>query len=58
LETFFELRMNRVDDFLHAAERTNTRRGYASAIQHFEVEWKGLLPATSEAIAVASRMIA
>jgi integrase len=51
LETFFELRMNRVDDFLHAAERTNTRRGYASAIQHFEVEWKGLLPATSEAIA-------
>ncbi|MCF8169172.1 MAG: tyrosine-type recombinase/integrase [Rhodoferax sp.] len=43
--------MSRVDEFLHAAERANTRRSYASAIQHFEVEWKGLLPATSEAVA-------
>jgi integrase len=43
--------MNRVDEFLHAAERANTLRSYASAIQHFEVEWQGLLPATSEAVA-------
>nr|WP_315189790.1 site-specific integrase [uncultured Albidiferax sp.] len=43
--------MNRVDEFIRAAERANTRRSYASAIQHFEVEWQGLLPATSEAIA-------
>lgn len=43
--------MSRVDEFISAAERTNTRRSYASAIQHFEIEWKGLLPATSEAVA-------
>ncbi len=29
----------------------NTRRSYASAIRHFEVEWGGLLPASSEAVA-------
>ena len=43
--------MSRVDEFISAAERTNTRRSYASAVQHFEVEWKGFLPATSEAVA-------
>lgn len=44
--------MNRIDEFIRAAERVNTQRSYASAIQHFEVEWKGLLPATSDAIAL------
>ncbi len=43
--------MSRIDEYVQAAERTNTRRSYASAIQHFEVEWQGLLPATSEAVA-------
>lgn len=43
--------MSRVDEFISAAERTNTLRSYASAVQHFEVEWKGFLPATSEAVA-------
>ena len=43
--------MNRLDQYIEAAERDNTRRSYASAIRHFEVEWKGLLPATPDAIA-------
>lgn len=43
--------MSRIDEFIQAAERTNTRRSYASAIQHFEVEWQGLLPATSDSVA-------
>ena len=42
--------MSLVDRYLDAAERANTRRSYASAIQHFEVEWGGLLPATIDAI--------
>ena len=43
--------MSQVDLYLDAAERANTRRSYASAIQHFEVEWSGLLPATIDSIA-------
>ena len=43
--------MSQVDLYLDAAERANTRRSYASAIQHFEVEWEGLLPATIDSIA-------
>lgn len=43
--------MSRIDEFIQASERANTQRSYASAIQHFEVEWKGLLPTTSEAVA-------
>jgi integrase len=43
--------MNRLDQYIEAAERDNTRRSYASAIRHFEVEWKGLLPSTPDAIA-------
>ena len=42
--------MNQIDDYLNAANRENTRRSYASAIQHFEVEWGGFLPATVDAI--------
>jgi len=36
--------------YIEAAERDNTRRSYASAIRHFEIEWKGLLPSTADAI--------
>jgi integrase len=43
--------MSRVEEYLQAAERKNTLLSYASAIRHFEEEWKGLLPASSDAIA-------
>ncbi|HQS41752.1 MULTISPECIES: site-specific integrase [unclassified Polaromonas] len=42
--------MSRLAQYLEAAERDNTRRSYASAIRHFEIEWKGLLPSTADAI--------
>lgn len=42
--------MSQVDLYLNAAERANTRRSYASAIKHFEIEWGGLLPATIDSI--------
>ena len=43
--------MTRLAQYIEAAESGNTRRSYASAILHFEVEWKGLLPSTADAIA-------
>lgn len=43
--------MSKLDQYIDAAERDNTRRSYASAIRHFEEEWKGLLPSTADAIA-------
>jgi integrase len=42
--------MSRIDQYIEAAERENTRRSYAAAIRHFELEWKGLLPSTADAI--------
>jgi integrase len=43
--------MNKVDQYLHAATRENTRRSYQAAVRHFEVEWGGFLPATANSIA-------
>jgi integrase len=43
--------MTRLAQYIEAAESDNTRRSYASAIRHFEVEWKGFLPSTADAIA-------
>lgn len=43
--------MNQIKQYLDAAERSNTRRSYASAIRHFEIDWGGLLPASGESIA-------
>nr|WP_290663407.1 hypothetical protein [Aquabacterium sp.] len=43
--------MSVLDQYLDAAERPNTRLSYASALRHFEQEWKGLLPSTSDAVA-------
>ncbi|MCK9215832.1 site-specific integrase [Rhodoferax ferrireducens] len=43
--------MGSVDQYLKAAERENTLLSYASAVRHFEEEWKGLLPASSDAVA-------
>jgi site-specific recombinase XerD len=40
-----------VDDYLQAADRESTLRSYAACIRHFEQEWQGLLPATSESVA-------
>lgn len=42
--------MTRLAQYIEAAERGNTRRSYASAIRHFEIEWKGLLPSTADAV--------
>ncbi|MGQ5523031.1 site-specific integrase [Chitinimonas sp. PSY-7] len=42
---------NKLDQYLAAATRENTRRSYASAVRHFEVEWGGFLPATADAMA-------
>ncbi|MBF8179780.1 site-specific integrase [Herminiimonas contaminans] len=43
--------MDKIDQYIHAATRQNTRRSYQSAIHHYEVEWRGYLPATAESVA-------
>ena len=43
--------MHDVDTYLRAATRENTQRSYRSALQHFEAEWGGLLPASPDTIA-------
>ncbi len=43
--------MNDIDRYIHAATRDNTRRSYRSAVDHFELEWGGFLPATADSVA-------
>lgn len=43
--------MNDIDRYIQAATRDNTRRSYRAAIEHFESEWGGFLPATADSIA-------
>lgn len=43
--------MSRLNEYLDAADRANTRKSYASALRHFEIEWGGFLPATADSIA-------
>ncbi len=43
--------MNKLDQYIYAATRNNTRRTYQSAIRHFEVEWGCFLPATADGVA-------
>ncbi|MGJ9416433.1 site-specific integrase [Massilia sp. CMS3.1] len=43
--------MSTVDIYARAATRENTQRSYRSALQHFEVEWGGLLPASPDTVA-------
>ncbi|RYY75441.1 MAG: site-specific integrase [Gammaproteobacteria bacterium] len=43
--------MNDIDHYIKAGTRDNTRRAYQSAVHHFEVEWGGFLPATSDMVA-------
>lgn len=42
---------NSLDDYLRAATRANTRKSYASALRHFEVECGGFLPASADSVA-------
>ncbi len=42
--------MSKLDRYLHAATRDNTRRSYQAAVRHFEVDWGGFLPATADSI--------
>jgi integrase len=42
---------NEIDVYIQAATRDNTRRSYQQAVRHFEVEWKGFLPATADSVA-------
>ncbi|MGD8176663.1 site-specific integrase [Marinimicrobium sp. C6131] len=43
--------MSSIDHYIHAATRANTRRAYQAAVQHFEAEWGGFLPATADSVA-------
>ncbi|WP_407309571.1 site-specific integrase [Pseudomonas sp. nanlin1] len=43
--------MSDVATYLAAGTRDNTRRSYQAAVEHFEVNWGGLLPATAESVA-------
>lgn len=43
--------MNKVDQYVHATTRDNTRQSYRAAVRHFELEWGGFLPATADGIA-------
>lgn len=43
--------LGNVDDYLQAADRESTLRNYAACIRHYEQEWRGLLPATSDSVA-------
>lgn len=40
-----------IDQYLQAATRHNTRLSYRSAIEHFEDQWGGFLPATADSVA-------
>jgi integrase len=43
--------INKIDQYIQAATRENTRHSYQAAISHYEVSWGGLLPATADNIA-------
>jgi integrase len=43
--------MTTVDQYINAATRNSTRKSYQSAVEHFEVQWGGFLPATADSIA-------
>jgi len=43
--------MSTVEIYARAATRENTRRSYRFALQHFEAEWGGLLPASPDTVA-------
>lgn len=40
-----------IQHYIDASVRKNTQKSYQSAVRHYEVEWKGFLPATADNIA-------
>lgn len=42
---------NKIDQYVKASTRENTRLSYQSAVEHFEVTWGGFLPTTANRIA-------
>ncbi|MBC3879948.1 tyrosine-type recombinase/integrase [Undibacterium sp. LX40W] len=42
--------MSKIDQYIQAATRDNTRQSYQAAVRHFEFEWGGFLPATADNI--------
>ncbi len=43
--------MTRLDRYIEAATRENTRKSYRAGVEHYEAVWGGFLPATSGSIA-------
>lgn len=43
--------MTDVDQYIQAATRDNTRLSYRAAVEHFESQWGGFLPATADSVA-------
>ena len=43
--------MDKINRYLNASIRENTKKSYDAALAHYELQWKGLLPATAENIA-------
>jgi len=43
--------MTSVEQYVKASIRKNTERSYKSAIEHYEISWGGLLPATPDTVA-------
>ena len=41
-----------VEKYVRAATRDNTRLSYRAAVEHFEVQWGGFLPATADSVAI------
>ena len=37
-----------IQHYIDASVRKNTQKSYQSAVRHYEVEWKGFLPATAD----------
>lgn len=42
--------MTDVDQYIQAATRDNTRLSYRAAVEHFESQWGGFLPATADSV--------
>ena len=43
--------MDKLSFYLDASLRENTQKSYDVAIRHYELEWQGFLPATSDDVA-------
>lgn len=45
------MNVNSIEYYIEASIRENTQKSYESAVRHYEIDWKGLLPATADNIA-------